>query len=174
MRMYAMTAAAVLTAALSVQAQEMPKPAPEMAQLAFFEGSWTCDGKMHETPMSPAGAMTGTVVAKRDLGGFFLNVAVTGNSPGMPPFQGTVYETWDPINKQFVMFWFDNMGGWARSTSAGVKDGVMIYEGESQMGAMKMKSRDTFTKLADNSFKHAWASEIGGKWTDMGEQTCKK
>ena len=22
----------------------MPKPAPEMAQLKFFDGSWTCDG----------------------------------------------------------------------------------------------------------------------------------
>ena len=43
--------------AASGLAQEMPKPAPEMAQLAPFDGSWTCEGKMFQTPMSPAGTM---------------------------------------------------------------------------------------------------------------------
>ena len=177
MRMHAMAAAAaalLVTGSIALQAQDMPKPAPEMAQLAYFEGNWTCEGKMHETPMSPAGTMTGTVSARRDLGGFFLTIDVTGNSAGMPPFKGVVHETWDPIGKQFVMFWFDNMGGFARSTSPGVKDNVMIYDGESQMGPMKTKSRDTFTKHANGTFTHAWAAEIGGTMTPMGEQTCKK
>ena len=177
MRMHAMAAAAavvVVTGSLAIQAQEMPQPAPEMAQLAFFEGNWTCAGKMHETPMTPAATMSGTVTAKRDLGGFFLNVAVTGNSPGGPAFQATIHETWDPIGKQFVMFAFDNMGGWARETSPGIKDNVMVYEGESQMGAMRMKTRDTFTKLPGGGFTHAWAGEMGGTWMTMGEQTCRK
>ena len=133
MRMHAMAAAAaalLVTGTIALQAQDMPKPAPEMAQLAYFEGNWTCAGKMHET--------------------------------------------WDPASTQFVMFWFDSMGGFARSTSPGVKGNVMVYDGESQMGPMKMKSRDTFTKHADGTFTHAWAAEIGGAMTPMGEQTCKK
>ena len=177
MRMHAMAAAAaalLVTGAMAVEAQEMPKPAPEMAQLAMFEGNRTCQGKIHATAMSPAATMTGTVMARRDLGGFFLTIEATGRSAGMPPFEGRGYETWDPASKQFVMFWFDNMGGFARSTSPGVKDNVMVYDGEAQMGGMTMKSRDTFTKHADGSFTHAWASEIGGTMTPMGEQTCKK
>lgn len=172
--MAAAVAVVVASAAFVAQAQEMPKPAPEMAQLAYFVGDWTCEGKMHATPMTPAGTMTGSVSAKMDLGGFFLTIAVTGNSPGMPPFQGIVHETFDPAAKQFVMYWFDNMGTLARSTSAGVKDNVMVYEGDSQMGGMTMKTRDTFTKHADGSFTHAWAGQMGGTWTEMGEQTCKK
>jgi hypothetical protein len=172
--MAAAIAAAVVLAPGLAGAQEMPKPAPEMAQLAYFEGNWTCSGKIHATPMGPAGTMTGTVSAKRDLGGFFLTLAITGQGAGMPAFNGVGYETWDPAAKQFVMFWFDSMGSWSRSTSAGVKGNVMVYEGDSQMGTMKMKTRDTFTKHADGTFTHAWAAEMGGAWMPMGEQTCKK
>jgi hypothetical protein len=38
------------------------KPAPEIAQIAYFEGMWTCEGKTFETPMGPAGAMKGRAV----------------------------------------------------------------------------------------------------------------
>ena len=29
----------------------MPRPAPEMAQLKFFDGSWTCEGTMSAEPV---------------------------------------------------------------------------------------------------------------------------
>ena len=168
-------AAAAVVMAAAAQAQEMmPKPAPEMSQLAFFQGDWTCAGKMLETPMSPAGAMTGTASIKTDLGGFYQTLTMTGNMPNMPPFHGTAHTTWDPAAKQFVMFWFDSMGGWSRATSSGWKGDVLVYEGEGQMGTMPMKGRDTFTKNADGSFKHTWDVDMGGKWVPMGEETCKK
>ena len=44
-------------AAVGSMQQGPPKPAAEMSQLAYFEGSWSCSGKMLESPMGPAGAM---------------------------------------------------------------------------------------------------------------------
>ena len=63
MRASHLASVGVLAAAFAVSgsAQEMPKPAPEMAQIASFDGSWTCEGKMFQTPMSPAGTMKSTV-----------------------------------------------------------------------------------------------------------------
>jgi hypothetical protein len=173
--MVAAAAAVVMAAGAALQAQDMmPQPAAEMAQIKFFEGNWTCAGKMHETPMSPAGEMTGTVSIKPDLGGFYQTLTMTGNMPNMPPFNGMAHTTWDPIAKQFVMFWFDSMGAWSRATSSGWKGDVIVYEGEGQMGPMPMKGRDTFTKNADGSFKHLFEAEMGGTWVTMGEETCKK
>jgi hypothetical protein len=40
--------------------QGPPKPAPEMSEIAYFEGSWSCDGKSFESPMGPAGTMKST------------------------------------------------------------------------------------------------------------------
>ena len=50
----------------------------------------------------------------------------------------------------------------------------MVYEGESHMGPMSMKARDTFTRSGAAAMKHVWEAELGGKWTTIGEESCKK
>ena len=170
-------AAAVLIAvplAVSGAAQDMPKPAPEMSQLAYFEGSWTCDGKMMQTPMSPAGAMKSTAEIRKDLNGFFQTGTIKGTMANMPPFEGRFHSTYDPGAKKFVMMWVDNMGGWAQSTSSGWSGDSMVYEGDSHMGPQTVKGRDTFTKSGPTSMKHSWEMQMDGKWMPAGEETCTK
>ena len=152
----------------------MPKPAPEMAQIAFMEGTWTCEGKMFETPMGPAGTMKGTVELRRELNGFFQIGTIKGTSATMPPFEGRISVTYDPGLKQFVMLWVDNMGGWAQNTSSGWKGDTLVYEGDGHMGGQTMKGRDTFVKTGQNALKHSWAMQIQGKWVNAGEETCTR
>jgi hypothetical protein len=168
----ALAAASLLQA--GILAQEMPKPAPELSQIAYFEGSWSCQGKMSESPMGPAGEMQSTADIKKDLGGFWQSGLIKGTMKGMPPMEGRFHATYDPAAKQFVMLWVDNMGGWAQSTSGGWKGDTIVYEGETHMGPQKMRARDTFTRSGPGSMKHAWEAEINGKWTALGEETCKK
>jgi hypothetical protein len=176
-RILSVAAAAIWTAFVMTavaQQQGPPKPAPEMAQLSFFEGSWTCDGEMFETPMNPAGKMKSTVDIGKDLGGHFQSGHVKGSAPNMPPFEGRFHATYDPGAKGFVMLWVDNMGGWAQSTSSGWKGDTLVYEGEGHMGGQTMKSRDTFQRNAKGTMKHTWAAQIEGKWVTAGEETCTK
>ena len=154
--------------------QGPPKPPAEMSQLAFMEGNWSCEGKMFQTPMSPAGAMTSTADIRRDLGGHFQTGTIKGTSASMPPFEGRFHTTYDPGMKQFVMLWVDNMGGWAQNMSHGWKGDTMVYEGDSHMGGQTMKSRDTFTRSGTGTMKHAWEMQISGKWVAAGEETCTK
>jgi hypothetical protein len=163
-----------LPLALAASAQDMPKPAPEMAQLAFFEGSWTCDGKMFATPMGPAGEMKSTADVRKDMNGFFQTGTIKGTMPNMPPFEGRFHATYDPGMKRFVMLWVDNMGGWAQNTSAGWKGDVMVYEGDGHMAGQTMKGRDTFTKNGTNAMKHGSEIQVNGKWIPSAEETCKK
>ena len=162
------------SAASALAQQEMPKPAAEMAQIAFMEGTWTCEGKMFETPMSPAGTMKSTAEIRRDLNGFFQSGTIKGTSANMPPFEGRIFTTYDTGLKQFVMLWVDNMGGWAQNTSSGWKGDTIVYEGDGHMGGQTMKGRDTFVKSGANSMKHTWAMQIQGKWVNAGEETCTK
>jgi len=165
----------VLAAPLAMAAmQETPKPAPEMSQIAFFEGSWTCDGKMFATPMGPAGEMKSTADIRKDLNGFFQTGTIKGTMANMPPFEGRFHVTYDTGMKRFVMLWADNMGGWAQNTSPGWKGDVMVYEGDGHMGGQTMKGRDTFTKSGTNAMKHTSEMQFDGKWTPTGEETCRK
>jgi hypothetical protein len=174
-QMSALVAAAVLVlTAPHVLSQEMPKPSPEMAKLDYFEGNWTCQGKMNASPMGPAGTMTSTARIQDDLGGFWQSGSIKGTMSNMPPFEGMFHTTYDPGGKQFVMLWVDSMGGWARSTSSGWQGDKLVYEGDTYMPGMKpMKGRDTFTK-SGGAMQHSWEMQIDGKWMALGDETCSK
>jgi uncharacterized protein DUF1579 len=169
----AIVAASLLPAVTaSAQAPAPPKPAPEMAQLKFFEGRWTCAGEVQATPMGPAGKMTATVKIEDDLGGFWQSGNVKGMAPGMPPMEGKFHTTWDPGAKSYVMFWVDSMGGWSRSTAPGWTGEKLVYTGEGAIAGQKFAGRDTFTRNADGSLRHTWEMQIEGKWMPVGDETC--
>ena len=145
-----------------------------MAQIAFFEGTWSCSGKMFESPMGPAGATTSTAQIKKDLNGHFQMGLIKGSAPNLPPFEGRFQATYDAGTKQFVMMWADNMGGWSQTSSPGWKGDTMTYEGESHMAGQTMKTREAFTKSGAASMKHISEGEMNGKWMTLGEETCTK
>lgn len=152
----------------------MPRPAPEMSQLSFFDGSWRCEGTMSPSPFGPGGKMTSTVRSQADLGGFWQSGTVKGTSPGMPPFEGRFHMTWDLMAKRHVMLWVDNMGGWAHSTAPGWDGDKIAFSGDSFMGGKRFSTRDTFAKAAGGTMRHTWDVQTEGKWVPVGDETCKK
>jgi hypothetical protein len=151
-----------------------PKPAPEMSQLKFFDGSWTCEGTMSPSPFGPGGKMKSTVRSQADLGGFWQSGVVKGTSPGMPPFEGRFNMTYDPMAKRHVMLWVDNMGGWAHSTAPGWEGDKIVFSGDSFMSGKKFATRDTFAKGAGGTMRHTSDMQMDGKWAPLGDETCKK
>jgi hypothetical protein len=152
----------------------MPKPAPEMAQLKFFDGNWTCEGTMLPGPFGPGGKMTSTVKSHADLGGFWQSGVVKGTGAGMPAFEGMFHMTYDPAAKRHVMLWVDNMGAWAQSTAPGWEGDKIVFTGDSSMGGKKFATRDTFVKGAGGTFKRTGEMQQDGKWTALGDETCRK
>lgn len=150
-----------------------PRPAAEMAQLEAFDGSWTCEGTMSPSPFGPGGKMTSTLRSRTELGGFWQSGMVHGTSPGLPPFQGQFHATYDPVAKRLVMLWVDNMGGWSNSTAPEWRGDTAVFTGDSFMAGKRFKARDTFTKGA-GTLRHSWEIEIDGKWTPLGDETCRK
>jgi hypothetical protein len=151
----------------------LPRPAPEMAQLKAFEGSWTCTGTLAPSPYAPGGKMTSTVRTHSDLGGFWESGVVKGTSPGMP-FEGMFHMTWDPEARHHLMFWVDSIGGWAQSTAPGWEGDKIVWSGDSYMGGKKFGTRDTFAKGAGGALKHTTEMQADGKWVLLSDETCHK
>jgi uncharacterized protein DUF1579 len=151
-----------------------PKPAPEIAKLKFFDGSWSCSGEGVMEPGGPAVKMTSSVKSHSDLGGFWQSGMVKGGPTGAPPFEGMFHMTWDPAAKQYLMLWVDSMGGWSQMRSSGWEGDKIVFTGDTQMGTMKMRARDTFTRRGASAMTHLGEGEVGGKWTKMLDETCRK
>ena len=168
-------AAVILALAPAVSAEEPPKPAPEMANLKTFEGSWSCEGTANPGPMGPGGATKTSVTSKTDLNGYWQTGTVKSTGGGMPgTMEGRFHMTYDTGAKQYVMVWVDNTGGWSEATSPGWMSDKMVFTGDSHMGGQKVSVRDTFAKKADGSLEHVWEGQVDGKWAPFGTETCRK
>src|SRR5689334_10969434 len=93
-------------------AMPMPRPAPEMARLKMFDGSWSCTGDMPATPMGPAMKTRSSVRSHTAMNGFWQAGTVTMSAPGMS-MEGMFHITYDPGQKQYVLLWMDNTGGYS-------------------------------------------------------------
>jgi hypothetical protein len=167
-------AAFAQAAAEKPKAPAPPKPAAEMSNLKFFDGSWTCSGEGMMEPGAPMVKMSSAVKSQTDMNGFWQSGTVKGGPAGTPPMEGMFHMTWDAAAKQYVMFWMDNMGGFSEQRSSGWDGNKIVFTGHMQMGDQKMASRDTFTKNADGSMTHTGEMEVGGSWMKGMEESCRK
>ena len=171
----AIALAALAPVALAKAPPAHPKPPAEMANLQFFGGNWACTGEGAMEPGGPMMKMDSSVQSTTGLGGFWQTGTVKGSPMGgMPPFEGMFHMTWDPVARNYVMFWVDNMGGWSQSRATGWQADKIVFTGDWQMGTQKMKTRDTFTRKPDGTMNHFSEMEAGGKWTKMMDETCRK
>lgn len=162
-------------ALLNAAPEESMKPPAEMANLEFFDGSWTCAGTIPAGPMSPGGKMTGTVKSHKDLGGFWQSGMVRSSMGGKPAMEGMFHMTYDPGTKEYVLLWVDNMGAYTKSTSKGWDADKIVFSGVTAMCGKQMQTRDTFMKSGKTTLKHDWEEQMeGATWTPMGSETCTR
>ncbi len=129
-----------------------PKPAPELGQLAFFAGDWSCKGKAEASPFGPEHATVGSVHVSREIGGFWYVGRYSEKKTAVNP-QPMVFhflQGYDAAAKNYLMDCFDAFGSHCHQTSAGWQDGKLIYSGEATGGGPATPVRDTFTKTGAN------------------------
>jgi hypothetical protein len=174
------TIAAAVSASLLiggfVLAQQPPKPAPELQQLKWFEGSWACEGNAPASAFGPAHKTQNALQMKLALDGHWLlgtvDEAKTAENP--QPVKGVIQLGYDGGGKRFVMNWVDNFGSFATETSPGWQGDNMVWTGDQNVLGQKMGSRDSFTKKTATEFTHRFELENKGKWDLIVEETCKK
>jgi len=153
-----------------------PSPSPEMSQLAFFAGTWSCTGKAEASPMGPEHATQATVHIGNDIGGYWYvgHYAEKKTAANPHPMVFHFVQGYDSTAKALSMECFDAFGGHCHQTSAGWKDGSLVYSGESSSGGAATPARDTFTKKGEASLEHAGEIQVEGKWVFTDHESCKR
>jgi len=153
----------------------LPKPDPEMAQLKWFVGTWSCKGHVEASPFGPAHDTTGTVKMTMDLGFWVTgHYAESKTKENAMPMRFEFVWGRDGKDKKFDSWGFDVFGAATKQESTGWDGDKMVWSGESTMGAQQMGARDTFVKKGDSEVIHTGEMQMEGKWMKIDEETCTK
>jgi hypothetical protein len=169
-------AAALVLVASSALGQQPPKPAPELANVKYFAGSWKCSGNAPASPFGPAHKSESTMTLKLDLDGFWyagmMTEAKTASNPH--PVKGMVHLGYDPAAKKYVMVWVDNFGSWATETSSGWEGDRMVWAGEQNVMGEKAYALDTFVKRGPDQYNHQFVLNMKGQAHTIVEESCRR
>jgi hypothetical protein len=173
---YMLTGSLALLALMTVPAEakedsaKPPNPS-EFAQLAFFEGSWHCAGKIWYCASASGCATTGTTRIEQAIGGTWLHVTGDETMAGSPPatFFFALYFGYDPKLKSFVSLGVGGAGVYGTQYSKGWKGDTFVLSPD------KYLARDTFVRNGANEFTHTgdWQGK-DKRWTKVQEEVCHK
>jgi hypothetical protein len=170
------TSAAPATPAAPAAPMAMKRP-PELAQLDFFQGTWSCTGKAFASPMGPEHATSANVHGVKTVGDMWIHISYDENKTAANPvpYHVGVYMGYDAGKKNFVENCVDNFGGYCTQSSSGWNGDTMIFEGTANGSGQALGVRDTFVKKSANELTHT--GDMQGddkKWTKTDEETCHK
>jgi hypothetical protein len=170
------SAAVLLLVASATLAQQAPKPAPELSQVKYFAGSWTCSGDAPASPFGPAHRTKSSITLKSDLDGFWYDGMLTEmkTASNTHPVKGMIHLGYDSAAKQNVMVWLDNFGSWATEMSPGWQGDTMVWTGDQMLMGEKAAAKDTFVKKSDTEYTHKFELQTKGQWGTIVDETCKK
>ena len=166
----------LVSAAFTLAQEGPPKPAPELSQLKYFAGSWSCSGDAPAGPFGPAHKTQSSLTLKADLDGFWyagtMTEMKTASNPH--PVKGMLHLGYDPASKQFVQVWVDNMGAWATQMSPGWQGDTWVFAGDQVVMGEKASARDTLVKKSDTEFTHKFELTMKGQTSTIIEETCRR
>jgi hypothetical protein len=152
----------------------MPAPGPELGQLSFFPGDWTCKGRVETTFMGPAHATQSTVHIRKDYGGFWYvgRYAEKKTAANPHPMSFLFVMGYDTAGKTLTMDGFDVFGGRSHQKAPGWEEATLVFTGDSAGPGGASPARDTFTKKSASTLGHLGEIQVEGKWVRIDEETC--
>jgi Protein of unknown function (DUF1579) len=171
--------ALVALSAFALRAEDKPKgppqPGPEHKRLAYFEGKWTSEGEMKESPFGPAGKVTGTDVCEFFPGGFFLKCTGEGKTP-MGDMKNLGILGYSADDKVYTYYGIDNMG-MGESSKGSLKGDTWTFTSSSKMNGKVIKGRYVMKEISPTSYSFSWSTaDDKGGWTTVmeGKETRAK
>ena len=176
MRVIASLAVAVVLASSGVAAQPpKPTPGPEQKRIAHFVGQWKFEGEAKESPLGPAGKISGTETCEWFAGGFHLVCRTKGTGP-KGPITSMAVMGYDAGRKAYTYYAASSLGDniFVRGQ---VQDKVWTWSDEATIEGKKMKFVATITEetATTTSFKLEVGAD-GGPMTvvETGKSTKVK
>jgi hypothetical protein len=142
---------------------DMPKPGDAHKKLAALVGEWTGDETLHPSPWDPAGGGAQARVTNRWVAdGFAVVQEYEQLRNGKVTFRGPGVLWFDPQRDEYVMHWWDSMGGTAGEYRGRFDGDVMALRSPMPQGG---HGRASWTMSADDA--HTFLMEVssdGESW----------
>jgi hypothetical protein len=153
-----------------------PRPAPDLAQLKYFAGSFHCTGRAFDSPFGPAHPTEADVTVELELDGFWYTGRYMEKKTRENPHPYEMDFSWgyDGAARRFTAGAHDNLGGVSTESSAGWSGDTLVWQGDSVAMGKKGGMRDTFTKKGPDTVIHLGEMESGGGWIKLDEETCTR
>ncbi|MFT4538853.1 MAG: hypothetical protein ACI841_000453 [Planctomycetota bacterium] len=148
---------------------KMPKPGPAHDNIAKMVGDWNGDETMAPSPWCPEEQQRSGKVTARMLENFFVISDYTQVHDGKVTFRGHGIYSWDPASEEYIMYWFDSMGGAGGVARGQCEGNQLTFENTSPMGQHRYQytfegSGYTFEMLMSPDGS-TWHSMMIGKYT---------
>lgn len=88
---------------------QTPAPSIELRRLDYFLGTWSFEWNVPDSPLGPAGKITGTESCQKILDGLFYQTDIQGNGP-LGPFEGLAILGYDKRENIYQRYEFDSLG----------------------------------------------------------------
>jgi hypothetical protein len=161
---------------LAQQPGEAMKPGPEHQRMGFFAGTWQFEGEVAESPMGPAGKVTGTDRCEWFAGGFQLVCQGDANTPRGAVKNGSIWG-YDPMQQKYTYYGYNSMGeGFYVTGGVAGKVWTWIADFPSEGGGT-MKLRATLTEESPAAYTYkVEMSPDGTRWmvAEEGRSTKRR
>ncbi|SRR5579883_589833 len=158
--------------AVEPPAPELPKPDPQLEQLQYFQGKWSCAVKPVNTPANRS-AEPFTWEVKRELNNFwFLGQASTKQAVAI------THDTlgYNTLSKRFGRTILTGDGQFINLLSDGWSGEIWVWEGSVVRGTQRNGLRETIAKKGDRVFEATYEqADLAKKdWQPVLKETCRK
>jgi hypothetical protein len=153
----------------------IPTPAPQLKDLEYFVGKWTCTGTLS---MGPAKIPTqATYTLTKELDGFYLagRFASKKSKDNPHPHVTQDYWSYNVGKKEFRRVNLDNFGDYAQAASPGLQGDTLTFSGTTTFGPAEVKFLESFTKKGAKEMTLSGSVDgPDGKPAVLIDYTCKR
>jgi hypothetical protein len=135
---------------------EMPKPSDVHKELGRLVGEWSGQETLHPSPWDPkGGTATGSVTNRWIVDGFAVAQEYEQRRGGTVTFRGHGVFWFDPSTQEYVMHWWDSMGGTGGAYRGGIDSERLMLGAPMPQGG---HARTSWTRTGPDS--HTFLMEV--------------
>jgi hypothetical protein len=151
-----------------------PKPGPEHKRLERMVGQWNYQGEVKESPMGPAGKVTGSETCEWFQGGFAIVCRTKGTGP-KGPMTGMNVMSYQPAQKAYTYYAISSQGD-NIFVHGQISGNVWTFEDTMEVEGKPMKIRATVTEESPTvtAFKLEAGAEGNMMVVEEGKSTKQK
>ena len=145
-----------------------PTPGPEHEVLARLAGNWAGNETMMPSPWSPEQQERYGTIQARVLDGFFVISDYEQRMDDNVTFRGHGVYSWDPAAEEYVMYWFDSMGGAGGVARGHFEGNQLSFQNTSPMGHHRYRytfeAGETVFEMAMSPDGESWQTLMEGRY----------